>query len=177
MQQSHYNKINLAVLGLVIFCTIVSLMVVLFVVPAMSFDDGLIRIDTEPYIHEDVIEDLTDKIYAMESVTTFKETFPDFRETVNEIHGIEYVLQARNPNTGNVLSLDISYYPTGSPGSSDKLRASERLSCIPGEEVFGPEEYVITLMNIGGDDLFLHERIKSTDCLDDDWKPVMVIDE
>lgn len=143
----------------------------------MTFDNSPFRINTEPDISEEIIQALTNEIYAMESVTTFKETYPDFREPINELHGIDYVLQARNSNTGNVLSLDIGYHPTGPPESSENFGITEYLLCMPGEEVFGPDEYTTTLMSIGGDDLFLHERITSTDCLDDDWKPVMVTDE
>ncbi len=179
MQQSHYNKINLVVLVLVIFCTIVaSLVVVFFLAPMMTFGGGPFGMGAPPNIPEDVIQDLTDEIYAMESVTTFKETFPGFRETINEGYGIDYILQARNPNTGNVLSLNINYHPMGPPGSSDKFQSNQHLQCIPGEGIFGSENHMMNMMRgMGGEDLFVHETIKSTNCLDDDWKPVMVTDE
>ncbi len=177
MQQSSYNKINLVVLGLVIFCTIIaSLVLVFFLAPMMQFGGGPFGMGMPPDIPDNVSQEIKDEIYALESVTTFKDTFPDYRETIEESHGIEYILQARNANTGNILSLNINYYPMGPPGTTDKFDSRSNLQCIPGEGIMGPESMMMQNMFRGnnGEDLFIHETIKNTDCLNDDWEPVMV---
>ena len=178
-EQVHYNKINLVVLGLVIFCTIIaSLVLVFFLTPMMTFGGGPFGMGGPPNIPDDVAQDLEDEIYALESVTTFKETFPNYRETIKETYGIEYIIQARNENTGNILSLNVNYHPMGPPGSTDKFQKNEHMICIPGEGIVGPESMMMNQMFRGmGEDLFIHETIKTTNCLNDDWQPVVVTEK
>ena len=33
------------------------------------------------------------------------------------------------------------------------------------------------MFRMSGEDLFIHETIKTTDCLDDDWEPVLVVEK
>lgn len=180
MQQSHYNKINLVVLGLVVFCTfIASLVLVFFLAPMMQFGGGPFGMGSPPDIPDNVFQDIKNEIYALESVTTFKETFPDYRENLEQNYGIEYVVQARNENTGNTLSLMINYNPMGPPGTSDKFQSNSRMVCIPGEGIIGPESMMMQNMfrGMGSEDLFIHETIKTTNCLSDDWQPVMIYEK
>ena len=174
------GKLNIITLGLVGYCTIIaSLVAVFFLAPMMQFGGGPFGMGAPPDIPDDVFEDLKSEIYELESVTTFKATYPDYREKLEQTYGVEYSIQARNANTGNVLSLNINYHPMGPPGSSDKFQSNERMQCIPGEGIMGPESMMIQQMFRGGagGDLFIHETIKSTNCLDDDWQPVMVTEK
>ena len=179
MQQAHYNKLNLVILGLVVFCTIIaSLVLVFFLAPMMMYGGGPFGMGVPPEIPDDVLQDLKDEIRAMESVAVFKETFPNYRENLEESHGVEYVIQARNENTGNLLSLNIHYYPIGPPGSTDKFQSNSNLACIPGAGILGPESMMMNQMfRMSSEDLFIHETIKTTDCLDDDWEPVLVVEK
>ena len=180
MQQAYYNKINLVVLALVVFCTIIaSLVLVFFLTPMMQFGGGPFGMGGPPDIPDNVTQDLEDKIYALESVTTFKDTFPDYRETLKETYGVEYLIQARNENTGNVFSLQVNYHPMGPPGSTDKFQKNEHINCFPGEGIMGSENVMMNQMMFGmnGEDLFIHETIKNTNCLDDDWEPVLVTEK
>ena len=177
MQQVHYNRISLVVLGLVVFCTVIAaLVLVFFLTPMMLYGGGPFGMGAPPAIPDNVTQDLKDEILALESVTTFKETFPDYRENFEVSYGVDYVIQARNGNTGNILSLGVSYHPMGPPGTTDQFRQNSHLQCIPGEGIFGSEGLMRDAMvRMGpGDDLFVHETIKTTDCLDDDWEPVLV---
>lgn len=177
MQQSHYNKINLVVLGLVVFCTVIaSLVLIFFLTPMMQFGGGPFGMGAPPDIPDDVLKELESEISALESVITFKETFPNYRETLKETYGIEYIIQARNENTGNILSLNVNYHPMGPPGSTDKFQSNSHLQCIPGEGIIGPESMMMQNMfrGMGGEDLFIHETIKTTNCLSDDWQPVVI---
>lgn len=180
MQQGFYNKLNIVTLSLVVFCTIVAALVaVFFLTPMMQFGGGPFSMGAPPTIPDDVFEDLKTEIYALESVTTFKSTFPDFREKLEQSYGVEYSIAARNANTGNVFSLNVNYHPMGPPGSTDKFQSNERLNCIPGEGIMGPESMMMQNMFRGGpgEDLFIHETIKNTNCLNDDWEPVMVTEK
>ena len=59
MQQAYYNKINLVVLGLVIFCTIIaSLVLVFFLTPMMTFGGGPFGMGGPPDIPDDIAQDL-----------------------------------------------------------------------------------------------------------------------
>lgn len=174
MQQSIYNKLGLFTLGLVIFCTIIAALVaVFFLSPMMQFGGGPFGMGAPPTIPDDVTEDLREEILERESVITFKETYPDYRENFKESYGLEYSIQARNSNTGNVLALHVNYHPMGPPGSSDKFDSRENLQCIPGENMYVSER-MHPMMYMGNADLFIHESIKSTNCLDDDWEAQMV---
>lgn len=178
VQQVHYNKIGLVMLGLVAFCTIIaSLVLIFFLVPMMSFGGGPFGMGAPPNIPDDVLQDLKDEIYSMESVITFKEVFPDYRENLEEDYGVDYVIQSRNENTGNILSLHVRYHPMGPPGSTDRFQSTSSLECLPGEGIVGPRDMMMDSMFRNVDDLFMHEKIKSTDCLDDDWEPVMVAEK
>ena len=179
MQQTYYNKINLVVLALVVFCTIIAILVlVFFLTPMMQFGGGPFGMGGPPTIPDDVLQNLEDEIYALESVTTFKETFPNYRESFKQTYGVEYLIQARNENTGNVFSLNVNYNPMGPPGSTDKFMKNKHLNCFPGEGVVGPESMMMNQMfGMNGEDLFIHETIKNTDCLNDDWQPVMVTEK
>lgn len=173
MQQPAYNRLNLIQLGLVAFCTIVaSLVLVYFLAPIIMFGGGPFGMGVPPTVPDHVYADIEKEIMERESVLAFKETHPDHRERIEQDYGVEYTIQARNQNTGNVLALHVSYYPIGPPGSTDKFQDDERLQCIPGEGIVGPE----MMMGPRGLDseLFLDERIRETDCLDDDWKPVVI---
>ncbi len=178
VQQTHYNKLILVMLGLVVFCSVVaSLVVVFFLAPVVIYGGGPFGMGEPPDIPDDVLQDLKDEIYALESVTTFKEAYPSYREHFEEHYGVEYVIQARNSNTGNILSLMINYYPLGPPGSTDEFQSNSHLECIPGEGILGPESMMMqNMFRGGGEDLFIHETISTTNCLDDDWEPVMVTD-
>ncbi len=174
MQQSIYNKLGLVQLGLVIFCTIIAILVaVFFLSPMMQFGGGPFGMGAPPTIPDDVTKDLREEILDRESVITFKETYPDYRENFKESYGLEYSIQARNSNTGNVLGLHVNYYPMGPPGSTDKFDSRENLQCIPGENVYVSER-MMPMMFMGEADLFIHESIKSTNCLDDDWEAQMI---
>ena len=180
MQQTHYNKINLVVLALVVFCTIIaSLVLVFFLTPMMQFGGGPFGMGGPPTIPDDVLDDLKTEIYELESVVTFKDTFPSYRETIKERYGIEYIIQARNENTGNILSLNVNYNPMGPPGSTDKFDSRSHMQCIPGDGIVGPENMMMNQMfrGMNGEDLFIHETIKTTNCLDDDWEPVLVTEK
>ena len=177
MQQSVYNKLGLVQLGLVIFCTIIaSLVAVFFLTPMMQFGGGPFGMGGPPDVPDDVIEDLKKEIAARESVITFKETFPEYRESFKEEYGISYSIQARNSITGNVLALHVNYHPMGPPGSTDKFIDNEDLQCNPGENIFVTER-MQQMMWRGQADLFVHETIKSTSCLDDDWEAKMITAE
>jgi len=178
MQQSTYNKIGLLQLGLVVFCTIVALLVaVFFLTPMMQFGGGPFGMGAPPDIPDDVVADIKKEILEKESVIAFKETFPEYRENFEVNYGMEYSLQARNSNTGNVLSLSIHYYPMGPPGSTDKFDGNENMQCIPGENMYMTER-MMPMMFGGSEDLFVHETIKSTNCLDDDWETqILTADE
>ena len=109
MQQGVYNKIGLVVLCLVVFCSIIaSLVLVFFLAPMMQFGGGPFGMGIPPTIPDDVAEELKKEIFALESVVTFKEVFSDYRETIKEEYGVQYIIQARNENTGNILSLNIN---------------------------------------------------------------------
>lgn len=179
MQQDFYNKLNIINFGFVIFCSIVAILVVIFfLAPMMQFGGGPFGMGVPPNIPDNVLEDLKTEIYALESVTTFKETFPEYRETLKEDYGVRYILQARNNVTGNVFALEVGYHPMGPPGSTDKFQKNEHLNCFPGEGIFGGGEMGFNpMMFRGGEDLFVHETIKSTNCLDNDWLPVMISDK
>jgi len=180
MQQGFYNKLSIVNLSLVVFCTIIaSLVAIFFLTPMMSFGGGPFGMGGPPDIPDDVFEDLKTEIYELESVVTFKETFPDYREKLQQTYGVEYSIAARNANTGNVFSLNVNYHPMGPPGSTDKFQSNEHLECIPGEGIMGPEAMMMQNMFRGGPggDLFIHETIKNTDCLNDDWEPVMVTEK
>jgi hypothetical protein len=170
------GKLNIVTLGLVGYCTVIaSLVAVFFLAPMMQFGGGPFGMGAPPEIPDDVLDDLNAEIQALESVITFKATFPNFREIVKESYGVEYIIQARNANTGNVLSLMINYHPMGPPGSTDKFQNNSHMECIPGEGIMGPDQMMM-MQNMfrGGEDLFIHETIKNTDCLSDDWEPVLV---
>ncbi len=172
MQQSTYNKI-----GLVVFCTIIAALVAMFfLTPMMQFGGGPFGMGAPPNIPDDVIADLKEEISAKESVITFKETFPDYRENYKESYGLEYSIQARNSNTGNVLALHVNYHPMGPPGTSDKFDSRENFQCIPGENMY-VNERMFPMMHMGEADLFIHESIKSTNCLEDDWEAQMLTAE
>ena len=80
MQQSIYNKIGLVTLGLVVFCTIIAALVaVFFLSPMMQFGGWPIGMAAPPEIPDDVLKELESEISALESVITFKETFPNYR--------------------------------------------------------------------------------------------------
>lgn len=179
MQQGFYNKMGIVNLGLVVFCTIIaSLVAVFFLTPMMQFGGGPFGMGGPPDIPDNVLEDLKTEIYALESVVTFKEIFPNYRETIKETYGIEYIVQARNEKTGNILSLNVNYNPMGPPGSTDKFRSNSHLQCIPGEGIMGPENMMMNNMFRGmNEDLFIHETIKNTNCLNDDWEPVLVTEK
>jgi len=179
MQQTTYNKISLAQLGLVVFCTIIAALVLMFfLIPMMQFGGGPFGMGAPPTIPDDVFEEIREEILTKESVKTFKETFPDFREDIKQRYGVEYQLQARNPNTGNVLSLDIGYHPMGPPGSTDQFDSRENLRCIPSKNLVMNQEGFFHMMHGNDGGLFIHESIKSTNCLDDDWKADMLtVDE
>jgi len=172
------GKLNIVTLGLVGYCTIIaSLVLVFFLSPMMQFGGGPFGMGGPPTIPDDVSEDITAEIYELESVITFKDTFPDFRETIKEQHGIEYTIQSRNEVTGNILSLNVKYYPMGPPGSTDKFNSRSDLQCIPGEGIIGTENNMMIMHRSGGEDLFIHETIKSSTCLEDDWLPVVVLEK
>jgi len=174
MQQSIYNKLSLLQLGFVIFCTIIAALVaVFFLTPMMQFGGGPFGMGAPPDIPDDVLSDLKEEILAAESVIVFKETFPDYRDNFEENYGVEYSIQARNANTGNVLALYVHYYPMGPPGSTDKFDGNENLECIPGENMYIAEN-MYPMMWGGSADLFIHESIKDTNCLEDDWETQMV---
>jgi len=178
MQQSIYNKLSLIQFSLVIFCTVVAVLVVVFFLsPMMQFGGGPFGMGSPPTIPDNVLADLKDEVLKKESVTTFKAAYPDFREDFKESYGLEYSVQARNAETGNVLSLQIHYYPMGPPGSTDKFDSNENLQCIPGENMYLSERMMPMMHFGGGADLFIHESIKNTNCLDDDWEVQMVIEE
>jgi len=172
MQQSIYNKIGLIQLCLVVFCTIIAILVlVFFLSPMMQFGGGPFGMGSPPVIPDDVLDDLKKEISERESVVTFKDTFPEYRENFEESYGLEYSLQARNSETGNVLALHVNYHPMGPPGSTDKFDSRENLQCIPGENMYVTERMMPFMhMGMGGGDLFIHETIKTTNCLDDDWE-------
>lgn len=178
MQQSVYNKLSLLQLGLVIFCTIVAVLVmVFFLTPMMQFGGGPFGMGSPPNIPDDVAKDLEEEILKKESVITFKETFPEYREEFKERYGVEYSIQSRNPNTGNVLALNINYHPMGPPGSTEKFDSREDLQCIPGENMYMSERMFPMMHRGGGAGLFIHESIKTTNCLDDDWEAQMLTAE
>ncbi len=171
------GKLNIVTLGLVGYCTVIASLVALFVLaPMMQFGGGPFGMGSPPTIPDDVFEDLKSEIYELESVSTFKQTFPDFREKLQQSYGVEYSIQARNANTGNVLSLMINYHPMGPPGTTDKFQSNEHIECIPGQGIVGTEQMMMqNMFRVGSNgDLFIHETIKSTDCLNDDWKPVVI---
>lgn len=175
MQQSVYNKIGLVQLGLVVFCTIIAVLVaVFFLTPMMQYGGGPFGMGAPPDMPDDVIDDLKKEIQARESVTTFKEVYPKFREDYKEGYGLEYSIQARNANTGNVLALHINYHPMGPPGSSDKFDSRENLQCIPGENIFVTDRMQQMMWRGNDADLFIHETLKETTCLDDDWEAKMM---
>ena len=177
MQQNVYNKLGLVQLGLVIFCTIIAALVaVFFLGPMMQFGGGPFGMGAPPTIPDDVLKDLEEEILEKESVITFKEIYPNYRESFKESYGLEYSIQARNSNTGNVLSLHINYHPMGPPGSSDKFDSRENLQCIPGENMYISDR-MHQMMYMGEADLFIHESIKGTNCLEDDWEAQMLTAE
>lgn len=178
MQQSAYNKIGLIQLGLVVFCTIVAVLVtVFFLSPMMQFGGGPFGMGAPPTIPDNILADIKKEILEKESVIAFKETFPDYREDFGESYGLEYSIQSRNSNTGNVFALYINYHPMGPPGSTDKFDSNEHLQCIPGENMYISERMMPMMMFGGSPDLFIHESIKSTNCLDDDWEAQMLTTE
>ena len=125
----------------------------------------------------------------MESVITFKETFPDFREISHGFdYEFEYILQSRNMNTGNILSLLIFYDYYDFNMNPDFFNVNVNLVCIlkvdHGYEEMDfwdmsyPETTVreIIVMKITDPytyNLFVHEEIKTTDCLDDDVRTII----
>lgn len=173
------GKLNLVTLGLVGYCTVIaSLVLVFFLAPMMQFGGGPFGMGHPPDIPDDVLQDLKDEIYALESVTTFKDTFPNYRETLKEDYGVEYIVQARNENTGNILTLNVNYHPIGPPGSTDKFQSRSHLQCIPGEGIMGTDNQMMHMMRgMQGEDLFIHETIKTSDCLDDNWTPVLITEK
>ncbi len=64
----------------------------------------------------------------------------------------------------------------GPPGTADKFQSNEHLECIPSQGIMDTGQMMMHNIFRGGGngDLFLHETIKSTDCLNDDWEPVVV---
>ena len=173
------GKLSILTLGLGGYCTIIaSLVLVFFLTPMMQFGGGPFGMGQPPNIPDDILEELKAEIYESESVITFKDTFPDYREDIKEEYGVQYTIQSRNDNTSNILSLNINYHPMGPPGSTEKFQSRSNLQCIPGEGVIGSGDMMNQMFRgMNDDDLFIHETIKNSNCLDDDWEPVMVIDK
>ncbi|MCE2507216.1 MAG: hypothetical protein J4F36_12280 [Nitrosopumilaceae archaeon] len=171
------NKTQIAILVLASYCTVIaSLVTIFFLAPMMQFGGGPFGMGAPPNIPDDVLNELKSEIEQRESVITFKDTFPDYRENFKESYGLEYHIQARNQNTGNVLALFINYHPMGPPGTTDKFQDNENLECIPGKGIVGSQDMMSHMMRFGGADLFIHEQIKTTDCLDDDWQPSKLVE-
>ena len=86
-----YDKLSLITFSLVVFCTIIAALVaVFFLTPMMQFGGGPFGMGAPPTIPDDVAQELEEEIYALESVTTFKDTFPDYREKLEQNYGLEY---------------------------------------------------------------------------------------
>jgi len=51
----------------------------------MQFGGGPFGMGAPPTTPDDVFEDLKSEIYELESVSTFKQTFPDFREKLQHL--------------------------------------------------------------------------------------------
>ena len=69
------------------------------------------------------------------------------------------------------------YYLQGPPVSTDNFNERENIQCIPGENMYVGEGVRSMYMGGGTTDLFIHESIKSTNCLDDDWDAKMLTPE
>lgn len=120
-------------------------------------------------ISDEEYEKIQTDILQRNSVTVFKELYPDHREEFQKDYNISYVLQTQNPETGVVLSLNVIYDKHPQHES-----VKERLTCIPFDDIIVNADfrhhYHDQHLN-----LYIMEFMENTKCMDDDYEPRVVI--
>ena len=119
---------------------------------------------------------MLDVLYRLSSVHAFKETYPDYREEYeNRGHEIQYHIQARNNNTGNVYSLQAEYHAY----HNDMI--VEFTNCRLVDAGMNDNNVPDTFYHdFDAKNLFLDSTIRDSNCLDDDYyekHPVQVRSE
>ena len=166
MQEISYIKMIFVIM--LVFITIV-IGVVAVVAYQLVFSGAFERHE----LSEQKLAEIEDEIAQLDSVMAFKEAYPDHRENVENAHQVSYLVQSRNENTGNILSLNVVY----SDRSRGEYEVTESLVCIPPETpaVKGPD---FSRMIFNEPDLFIVESIQNASCLDDDYvNRVIIIDD
>lgn len=120
---------------------------------------------------EKEINKIHQAILGLDSVKAFKEAYPSFRESTHSDRGVEYTVQSRNANTGNVLSLYVTY---DAWNDREYLQFDEHLECILPDTLLA--EYLdVFRWDDKPNNLYMVESMVGSTCLDDDYKPKIVL--
>ena len=111
-------------------------------------------------------KEILSELKQLSSVVTFKEVYPEFREKFenNGGHRLQYYIQSRNDDTGNVYSLNVQYQ------NHDK-QFHELTTCQLIDTGVNNNRIQDNPLrwHMEHRDLFLDSTIRDSNCLDDDF--------
>ena len=163
METHTFAKIG-AITGIIILGIVVGMLI--FAV-GMMLMSGAGPFGPNQEIKQDSPEEteILSQLKQLNSVKTFKEIYPTFREEfVNDNgHQLQYYIQARNNDTGNVYSLYIQY-------QTYNQQFYESTSCQLIDTGINNNRIEDPYRRHGDQkDLFLDSTIRDSNCLDDDF--------
>lgn len=174
METHTLTKIS-AITGIIVSGIVVGVLV--FAVSMMLMSGGGpfgSNVEIKPDSAEE--KEIISQLEQLNSIKTFKEINPKFREKFfnNGGHQLQYYIQARNDNTGNVYSLNIQY-------QTYNKQFFESTSCQLIDTGINNSRIDDPFRRHGENrDLFLDSTIIDSNCLDDDFYdkyPHLISDE